>query len=103
MENKSGINPTLHYLLVLPDEVEKTTKGGLFIPNEAIENKEREMTEGTLVAIGPMGWGEFGDGSNQAEVGDRVCFGKFAGRDMTGKDGGKYVLMNAEDALAVLE
>ena len=103
MQNKSGINPTGHYILILPDEVEKKSAGGIILVDETIQTKERETTEGTLVAIGDIGWAEFGDGKPWAKVGDRVCFGKFAGRDMTGVDGGKYVLMNCEDILAVLD
>ena len=102
MENNSGISPCGHYILILPDEVEKKSKGGIILVDETIETKERETTEGTLVAVGDIGWAEFGDGKSWANVGDRVCFGKFAGRDMTGVDGGRYILANAEDVLAVL-
>jgi len=101
--NKSGIAPTGHYILVMPDPVEKKTASGLYLANQTIENKERDTTQGTLIAIGPIGWAEFGDGWPWASVGDRVTYGKYAGRDMTGADGNKYVLMNCEDILAVLE
>ncbi len=102
MENKSGIKPTGHYVLVLPDPVEKKTAGGLYLANETIENKERDTTVGTLVAVGPIGWEEFGDGSPWASIGDKVSYGKYAGRDMLGVDEEKYVLMNCEDILAVI-
>jgi len=103
MKNESGINPTGHYILILPDEVEQKTAGGLYLANETIENKEREITQGTLVAVGKIGWKEFGDGTPWAKVGDKVCFGKYAGRDMTGIDEKRYILANCEDVLAVLD
>jgi len=102
MENKSGIKPTGHYILVLPDEVEKKSKGGIILAPETIDNKERDTTQGTLVAVGPIGWNEFDDGKPWASIGDHVSYSKYAGRDMTGIDGKKYVLMNCEDILAVL-
>jgi len=101
--NKSGINPTGHYILVFPDPVEEKTKSGLILVNETIENKKRDTTKGTVVAIGRIGWDEFGDKTPWAKVGDHVTYGKFAGRDMDGADGNKYVLMNSEDILAVLD
>lgn len=103
MKNESGINPTGHYILILPIEVEKKTAGGLYLANETIENKQRDTTQGTLVAVGAIGWKEFGDGSPWAKVGDKVSFGKYAGRDMIGVDGKRYILANCEDILAVLD
>jgi len=103
MLNNSGITPCGHYILVRPDKVEEKTKSGLYIPDEAVDNAKRDTTKGTLVAVGPIGWKDFDDGAPWAEVGNRVTFGKYAGRDMKGKDGIGYILMNAEDILAVLE
>ena len=102
MKNESGIEPCGHYILVLPDKVDGKTKGGLYLPNESVDNAKRDTTRGTLVAIGPIGWNDFDDGAPWAYAGDRVTFGKYAGRDMKGKDGLDYILMNAEDILAVL-
>lgn len=100
--NTSGISPTGHYILILPDEVKEKTEGGLILVRETIEQKERETTRGTLVAVGHIGWAEFGNGDAWAEVGDHVCYGKYAGRAMDGVDGEKYVLANCEDILAVI-
>ena len=101
-ENKSGISPTGHYILILPDEAETKTKGGIIIPNEAVDNAKRDTTQGILIAVGPIGWEEFGDGKPWAKAGDKVLYGKYAGRDMIGVDGEKYILANCEDVLAVL-
>ncbi len=102
MKNKSGITPTGHYILVLPEAVEKKTKSGIILANETIENAERDTTQGVLIAVGPIGWIEFGDGTPWAKAGDKVAYGRHAGRDMVGTDGEKYILMNCEDILAVL-
>lgn len=103
MENKSGIKPTGHYILVLPDVVENTTASGIILTDETVENAQRDTTVGALIEVGQIGWKEFGDGTPWAKVGDKVSYGKYAGRDMTGLDGEAYVLMNCEDILAVLD
>lgn len=103
MENESGINPTGHYILIKPDGVEKKTASGIIFANETVDNAERDTTQGILIAIGPIGWTEFGNGQAWAKPGDKVSYGRHAGRDMTGVDGKKYITMNCEDILAVLD
>jgi len=103
MENNSGINPTGHYILVQPDEVEKKTASGIIFVDETVENAKRDTTQGTLVAVGPIGWTEFGQGQSWAEPGDKVSYGRHAGRDMLGANDKKYIIMNCEDVLAVLD
>ena len=102
MKNNSGIRPTGHYILVLPDPVEERTKGGIILTPNTVEDERRETTRGTVVEVGPTGWREFGDGSPWAAPGDHVCYGRHAGRFMRGVDDQDYVLMNVEDILAVL-
>ena len=102
MKNNSGIRPTGHYILVLPDPVEERTKGGIILTPNTVEDERRETTRGTVVEVGPTGWREFGDGSPWAKPGDHVCYGRHAGRFMKGVDDRDYVLMNVEDILAVL-
>lgn len=101
-ENKSGINPTGHHVLVLPDKVEEKTKGGLYLPQESRENEQRAATKGLLVAVGPTAWLEFAEGEPWATVGDYVSYAKYGGINMTGADGVDYVLLNDQDILAVL-
>ncbi len=102
MENNSGIRPTGHYILVLPDPVETKTAGGIILVDETVENAQRDTTVGTLIEVGAIGWEQFGGGEPWAKVGDKVSYGKYAGRDMTGMDDKQYVIMNCEDILAVL-
>ena len=100
--NKSGIIPTGHYILVKPDPVETKTSGGIVLVQETIDTEQRNTTKGILVAIGPIGWAEFGNGEPWAKLGDHVCYGQYAGRNMKGIDDERYVLMNCEDILAVI-
>jgi len=95
--NQSGIRPMEYNVIVKPDEVEATTKGGLIIPPSKIEKDEFARTEGTLVAASPMAF-VHGDWPTDADhlkprVGDRVVFSRYQATEVTGRDGAKYWLM----------
>jgi len=98
----AGIQPTGHHVLVKPDKVKEKTDGGIYLAPQSREDEQRASTKGILVAIGVSAWLEFADGKPWAKVGDSVRYAKYAGVEMDGKDREKYVLLNDEDILAVL-
>lgn len=100
--HKPGITPTGHHVLVLPDKVEEKTKGGIYLPQESQDDKQRAATKGLLVAVGPTAWLEFAKGEPWAKAGDYVSYAKYGGINMSGSDGEDYVLLNDQDILAVL-
>lgn len=64
---------------------------------------QASVDEGTVVAIGPTAWKDFGS-EPWAKVGDRVVFAKNAGRpvkDPEQKDK-HFVVMNDEDVILVV-
>lgn len=87
-----------------PKDVEKVTKGGIFIPDSSQERERYATTEGVIVAVGPAAFTEFTreewDG-RQPRVGESVIYAKYAGLHVTGDDGVEYVLMNDEDLAAI--
>lgn len=98
------IKPAGYRIIVKPDQIEEVTQNGIII---AYENKEREQAGafyGELVAIGPSAWKAYDDGSPWASLGDRVVFSRYAGRYVEDPDDleTKYILLNDEDILAVL-
>jgi len=101
-QNKSGIKPTGHHVLVLPDKVEEKTSGGIYLAPQAREDEQRASTKGVLVAIGPTAWQEFADGKPWAQTGNYVLYARYGGINMPGEDGEDYVLLNDQDILAVL-
>jgi co-chaperonin GroES (HSP10) len=106
-ENASGIRPVQYCVLVKPDDVEKTTKGGIILPDSKVEKDEFQRMEGVLVAVSPMAftfkdWPEEAKGM-QPQVGDRVIFAKYNATELTGRDGGKYWLMKDEAIVGVME
>ncbi len=89
-----------HYVAVLPDEVEKKSKGGIVLAEEFDENKrarvELASTSGVVVAVGNMAWraydGNQPDWKPWAEVGDRVWFQKHVAKVIEDKEN-----LDAED------
>lgn len=100
MENKSGITPVGHRVLVLPVETERTTKSGIVIMDKTAIAEEMSQTQGTIVAIGETCWDD--QPSPWAKVGDFVMFGKYAGVIYDGLDGQKYRVLNDLDVVATL-
>lgn len=97
--NKSGYTPLLSHVLVLPDNAEEVTEGGIIKPQQTRDRDSLSVTKGVIVAIGPSAWDVHGDGTRQAKVGDNVLFKQYAGVNYIGEDDQKYWLMHDEDIL----
>lgn len=100
--SEHGIYPKGHRVLVLPDEVETKSAGGIItsVGTSALR-EELAQVDGVVVAMGntcysdqPEAW---------CQVGDRVIFGKYSGIIREGKDGKKYRVINDLDVVATLE
>lgn len=73
------------------------------IVKDAKTRYQASVDEGTVVAVGPTAWADFGD-QPWAKIGDRVIFAKNAGRlveDPEAKDR-HFVVMNDEDVILVV-
>jgi chaperonin GroES len=93
------IRPLHDQVLVIRQESEQKTAGGIIIPDTA---KEKPV-EGKLVAVGPGKMGK--DGKRipmEIKEGDRVLFGRYAGTEIK-IDGVEHLMMRADDILGVLE
>ena len=107
MENKSGIYPLEFKVLVLPEKVEETTEGGIYLPEEAKARARNDTKAGVVVEIGGLAfdrqtdepWPEYREGLLKA--GSEVVFSKHGGEFLLGDDGEEYRLMNDRDILAV--
>ena len=102
-QNSSGYQPLDVRVLVLPDEAEKKTAGGIYIPETAQEKAEWATTKATLVAVGSNAFLEWGDSALKPGAGSRVVMAQYAGRVHEGADGKKYRICNDADILALLE
>jgi chaperonin GroES len=92
------IKPLNDRVLVLREEEERKSPGGIIIPDTAKEKPQR----GKIVAVGPGKLGDDGKRiSMDVKVGDRILFGKYAGSDIK-LDNVEHVMMREDDILCVL-
>lgn len=78
---------------------EEKTAGGIILPDAAQEKPQR----GTVLAVGPGKRLDSGQlATMDVKVGDTVLYGKYGGTEVT-VDGKDYVILRADDILAVLE
>jgi len=116
--NRSGITPILDRVLVLPDEVEETTEGGIIIAPKVAEQHQMAQATGIFVAAGPDAFihstiyvETLVDGhwkmterrtdrwnpEHIPKAGDRVQFAKYGGLVNIGEDGKEYRILNDRD------
>lgn len=104
MSNTVGaLTPCGHRVLVLPDEIELTSSGGIILVKD--EQAERtQMTIGTLAAVGLTAWSEFDDGHKWGKAGDKVLYSKYGGKFITDPSTEiQYVILNDIDILCIID
>lgn len=94
-----NIRPLHDRVVIKRLEEERTSAGGIVIPDSATEKPMR----GEVVAIGP---GKMLDGGNLIPLGvaagDTVLFGKYSGTEVK-VDGKDLVVMREDDIMGVIE
>ncbi len=93
-----NLKPLQDRILVQRVEEEKTTKGGIIIPDTAKE----KPAEGKVIAVGN---GKLADDGKrialEVKEGDRILFGKYAGTEVK-IEGEEYLIMREDDVLGVI-
>lgn len=101
MANKKlNLKPTAGHILIEPQELEKKTKSGIYLPDSSTEEKPQE---GKVLAIGAPEITEKGIKRNSpVKVGDKVIYKKWGGSEVK-VDGKEYMFSKFEDILAVIK
>jgi chaperonin GroES len=92
------IRPLNDRVLVLREEKEQKSTGGIIIPDTAKEKSQR----GKVIAVGPGKLSK--DGKRipmDVKAGDRIFFSKYAGTDIK-IDGVEQVFMSEDDILSIV-
>ena len=93
------IRPLHDRVIVKRLEEERTSAGGIVIPDSAAE----KPVQGKIVAVGK---GKILEDGNvrplDVKVGDKILFGKYGGTEVK-VDGEDLVVMREEDVMAVIE
>ena len=94
-----NIRPLHDRVIVKRMEEERTSPGGIVIPDTATEKPIR----GEVTAVGP---GKILDDGNvralDVKIGDEVLFGKYSGTEVK-VDGDDLLVLREEDIMAVVE
>jgi chaperonin GroES len=93
------IRPLHDRVIVKRVEEERTSAGGIVLPDSATE----KPSEGEVLAVGNGKLLENGDTrALDVKVGDKVLFGKYAGNEVK-VDGEDLIVMREEDIMGVLD
>ena len=93
------IRPLHDRVVVRRMEEERTTAGGIVIPDSATE----KPVQGEVIAVGKGKALDSGEVRPlEVKVGDRVLFGKYSGTEVK-LDGEDFVVMREEDIMGVVE
>ena len=94
-----NIRPLHDRVVVRRMEEERTTAGGIVIPDSATE----KPIQGEIIAVGNGKILENGEVRPlDVKVGDRVLFGKYSGTEVK-LDGTDFLVMREEDIMGVVE
>lgn len=94
-----NIRPLHDRVIIKRMEEERTSPGGIVIPDTATEKPIR----GEVVAVGKGKLMENGDVRPlDVKVGDKVLFGKYSGTEVK-VDGQELLVMREEDIMAIVE
>jgi len=94
-----NIRPLHDRVVVRRLEEERTSAGGIVIPDTAAEKPAR----GEVIAIGPGKMIDSGDVIPLAvQSGQKVLFGKYAGTEIK-LNGDDYIVMREDDIMGVIE
>ncbi len=88
------LQPLGKRILVLPEQAQEKTKGGLYIPESASEDKK--PASGTVVKLGTADKSKF-----HMKVGDKVFFKKYSPEEVT-VDSVKYLIVETDDVIALI-
>jgi chaperonin GroES len=93
------LRPLHDRVVILRMEEERTSPGGIVIPDTAAE----KPILGEVIAVGPGKFTEKGERRTpDVKRGDRVLFGKYSGTEVK-LNGSEYIVMREDDIMAIVE
>ena len=93
------IRPLHDRVIVKRVEEERTSAGGIVLPDSATE----KPSQGKVIAVGNGKLLDNGDlRALDVKVGDKILFGKYAGNEVK-VEGEELIVMREEDIMGVLE
>lgn len=92
--NNSGWDAVSDRVIVLTDQVQEKTSGGVELPDDVVERQQLAVETGIIVAVGPAAFTWTAQQrrweGHTPQVGDRVMMERYAGTVLIGPDGLAY-------------
>ena len=103
-----AIKILLHQILVKPEdatEADETYRRANAMGSElALDKREQKAVEyGNVVSVGATAFIDYGRSPDILKGGDRISFAKYAGKEVVDSNGEKFLLLNDQDVLVVIE
>ena len=99
--NTSGFRACGHNLLLLPEQIQETSAGGIVFITKTQEAEKNHQVWATIVEIGPGCWDD--QAHDFAEVGDKVLIGQYVGKFHKSEvDGLEYRFIKDMDVITPL-
>ena len=99
--NTSGMVPVEYKILVQPEAVEETSKGGIVLSVKTTEREAMAQVRGKLIAVGGNAFEDWK--GRIPQVGDSIWMAKYAGFVVKSDDGTEMRLCNDKDVAAIIE
>ena len=103
--NGIGLRAVEFNCIVLEDQIEEKSRGGIIIPEQTKERDQFATTTGLLISVAPTAftYEQWPDELSKPKEGDRIVFAKYAGSMVKGLNGVEYRIIKDKDILAVQE
>lgn len=99
--NTSGFRATGHRVLLVGEQVEETTAGGIILQRKTLDAEKNLSVWATVVEIGHDCWSD--KSTDYCEVGDKVLVGQYAGKfHISPVDGKEYRFLMDLDVITPL-
>ena len=96
------MKPLLHRIILKLDSVEEVTESGIIIAHDTLKKERKAVETGTVVAIGPTAFKDYGGDGDTIKVGQKVLIARYSGKEIQSKDGEDLVVVNDDDVLVIL-
>ncbi len=97
---KLNFQPTAGYILIQPEEAQKQTKSGIYLP-DTHEGEKPQM--GKVLAVGPQMMHESGQKvSAPCKVGQKIVYKKWGGNEFKTEDDKELIFVKFDDIMAIV-
>lgn len=103
IRNTSGWKPLEYRILILPDLVEETTKGGIILPETVKDDLQEAKTIATIVDFGAKAFDD-GTWKDKPKIGDKIIIPSYCGYRLSSNqsaDGREYRMILDRDILLI--